>query len=218
MNSDIKVISLDLDGVLFDGPSAAYPVAKALGIGDLFAKESMRFSQIGLSIEERLVQGAKIWQGVPVIGEEMQEIINDIPLMQGAEDVIDRLKEWNYRVGCISSGVSQFFMTPFIERLDLDFGYSNILEGKDGKHTGEILYTMGSPQKAESILRYLSEIGARQENLVSVGDGLNDLGIFKVSSLSIAFNPEHDEVSKAATHTVHSKDLRDILQYLESML
>ncbi len=218
MNSDIRVISLDLDGVLFDGPSAAYPVAKALGIGNLFAQESLRFSQEGLSLRERLIQGATMWRGVPAVGAEMSEIVESIPLMQGAEDVIEKLKDWNYRVGCISSGVSQFFMTPFRERLNLDFAYSNILEGKEGLHTGEILYTMDGPQKAESILKYLSEICASQEQLVSVGDGLNDLDIFKVSSISIAFNPEHEEVSKVATHTVHSKDLRDILFYLEPKL
>ncbi len=215
MISPISVVSLDLDGVLFDGPSAAYPLAKALGIGELFANEYTRFSEENLTLEESLVQGARLWKGVAAYGDEIEEFVNEIPLMKGAEEVILTLKEWGYEVGCISSGVSQFFMNPFMDRLDLDFAYSNILEEKNGVHTGEIKYIMKGPQKAERILEYLTKTGKKQSELASVGDGLNDLDIFGVSAISIAFNPAHLSVGKAATYTIHSKDLRDILPHLE---
>jgi phosphoserine phosphatase len=218
MNSGIGVVSLDLDGVLYDGPSAAYPLAKATGIGEKFLQEMARFNSEGLSFEETIAQGARIWEGIPAYDEKYVGIITELPLMVGAETVIETLHDWGFYVGCISSGVSQFFMKPFKKRLGLDFAYSNILGESDGKHSGKIEYVMGGQQKAERIMEVLNETGLTEESLASVGDGMNDIPIFKISKLSIAFNPSNEQVQNAATHYVHSKDLRDILPFLKPNL
>jgi phosphoserine phosphatase len=215
MKSNISVISIDLDGVLFDGPSAAYELAKAVGIGEVFARESMRFKIENLTLEESLIEGAKMWKGIPAHGRDIEQVVHNIPLMNGAEEVVKTLQNWGYEVGCISSGVSQFFMNPFRERLGLDFTYSNILEESDGLHTGKIEYVMGGPQKAERIIEYLEERSKSVSSLAAIGDGLNDIDIFKVSSFSIAFNPADDLVSQNATHHIVSKDLRDVLTFFE---
>ena len=68
MNPQIRVIALDLDGVLFDGPSAAYPIAEAVGIKDKFIAEYSRIQREGLSLEESVIQGSKIWKGIPTTG------------------------------------------------------------------------------------------------------------------------------------------------------
>jgi phosphoserine phosphatase len=215
MKPEINVVSLDLDGVIFDGQSAAYPIAKALGIGDKFLEETMKFSMENLSLEETIAQGARIWKGIPAYGEKIEGIVTKLPLMKGAETVIKTLQEQGFHVGCISSGVSQFFMNPFKKRLGLDFAYSNILEENDGKHSGEIKYIMGGQQKAEKIMEYLDSHGLNNEVLASIGDGINDIPIFKISKMSIAFNPSNEEVQNAATHYLYSKDLRDILPFFK---
>ena len=95
----------------------------------------------------------------------------------------------------------------------MDFAYSNELGENNGKHDGTVHYIMGGPQKAETIQKYLSSEGFGPENLASIGDGENDIPIFQVSKISIAFNPDSESVSKAASLTIHSKDLRDILPH-----
>ncbi len=165
-----------------------------------------------MSFDESVRAGAKIWEGIAFDGE-YRELVMKLPLMNGAEETIGALKSAGYHIGCISSGVSQFFMEPLMERLNLNFAFSNILGVSDGTHSGEIEYAMGGPQKAETVLRVLKGKELSTKNLASIGDGENDIHLFGVSGFSIAFNPESDAVSGAATVTVHSKNLESILEY-----
>ena len=214
MNKDIRVISFDLDGVLFDGPSAAYPLAQQLGLGPEFLKALRVTKEKQLSFHDAIVEGVKIWTGVAVNGE-YDHLVETLPLMSGAEETVRTLKEWGYSVGCITSGVSQFFMDPFIRRLDLDFGYTNILGQRDGAHDGTVSLVMDGPMKAASAKTHLVERGISTNHLAAIGDGENDIELFKICAFSIALNPESELVSQAASLTVESKDLREILEYFK---
>lgn len=212
MHKEIKIIAFDLDGVLYDGVSAAFHLAQQVGLGQKYQELFVRMATEALSFDDSLRLGAKIWEGI-AFGGEYRQLVMELPLMKGTEETIAALKEAGYQVGCISSGVSQFFMEPLTERLNLDFAYSNILGVKNGTHSGEIEYAMGGPQKAETVLKILKEKELSTQNLASIGDGENDIHLFGVSAFSIAFNPESEAVSGAATITIHSKNLESILEY-----
>jgi len=212
MHKEIMIIAFDLDGVLYDGASAAFHLAQQVGLGQKYQELFMRMVKENLSFDDSVTLGAKIWKGV-AFGGKYRQLVTNLPLMKGAEETIRALKSAGYKVGCISSGVSQFFMEPLAERLNLDFAYSNILGVSNGKHSGTIEYAMGRPQKAETALRILQERNLSTKNLASIGDGTNDIDLFGVSAFSIAFNPENEEVSGAATVAVHSKNLDSILEY-----
>jgi hydroxymethylpyrimidine pyrophosphatase-like HAD family hydrolase len=47
-----------------------------------------------------------------------------------------------------------------------------------------------------------------------VGDGRNDISVFGVVGLSIAFKPEDKEVAESAMLTIRNNDLRSILPYI----
>ncbi|MGV9170151.1 MAG: HAD-IB family phosphatase [Promethearchaeia archaeon] len=212
LEENLEVVALDLDGVLFDGASATLPIAERVGIGHKL-KEVLKKSAVGnLSLEESIIEGAKVWKDVST--DTLQHLVHDLPLMEGAEETVTKLKREGYQVGCVSSGVSQWFMAPFSDRLDLDFAYSNVLSEHNGKHDGRIEYIMGAEQKAERILEYLVSNGFNQDDLVSVGNGENDIDMFSISALSIAFNPVSEKVAKSADYRIESRDLRDILPYI----
>ncbi len=212
MSDKIKIVSFDLDGVLYDGSSAAFPLAQHLGLGQKFMEVYAKVGKEKKNLVESIREGSRIWKGIPA-DETYEHLILDMPLMEGAEETIRILKEKGLAVGCISSGVSQFFMKPFARRLDLDFAHSNVLGELNGAHDGTVKFVMGGPQKAEIALKIIKERGLDRANLASVGDGTNDIDLFKVSALSIAFNPENESVSEAASFVLHSKDLRSILEY-----
>jgi phosphoserine phosphatase len=212
MKGNIRVISFDLDGVLFDGPSAAFPIAQQHGLGEKFMAVYTQVAKRGGRFEDSIIEGCKIWKGVATDGV-YNHLVNDLPLRIGAQETASALKDKGYFVGCISSGVSQFFMVPFSERLNLDFAFSNILGEDRGAHNGEVEYIMGGPQKVETALKFLREKGLDGKHLASIGDGTNDIDLFNHSGFSVAFNPEKEEVSAAANVTIHSKDLRSILEY-----
>lgn len=212
MNNDLKVISFDLDGVLFDGPSATYPVAKEVGIEKEFFEVLAKVSSAELSLQESIIEGSKIWRGVPVDGT-LDPIIEEMPLRKGAEETVSYLKEWGYVVGCISSGVSQYFMKPLSKRLGLDFAFSNVLGSDNGEHDGTVLHVMDGPGKAKAITDYMVANDLHSNALASIGDGENDLDIFAISRLSIAFNPQSEIVANKASLTIRSNDLRAVLPH-----
>ncbi len=214
MNSRIKVISLDLDGVLYDGHYAAIAVAEQLGLGNQFAELIQRMQDEGMSLRESVVEGSKLWKGVAV-DKSYDYLVDSLPLMRGANETVTSLKNWGYEVGCISSGVSQFFMAPFKRRLNLDFTYSNTLGSTDGVHDGRTEYIMDGPEKAARILKHIEDNGYSKDCIASVGNGTNDIDLFKISAFSIAYNPLFKTVSDAASVTINSKDLRSILPYFE---
>ncbi|UCH04646.1 MAG: hypothetical protein JSW05_00345, partial [Candidatus Thorarchaeota archaeon] len=148
MASRIRVVSLDLDGVLYDGPSAVHPLTKTLGIEQEFLRVFKKLGDGNRSLSDAIKEGARIWIGVPSDGT-LDPLVENLPLMEGAEEVVASLKTLDLKVGCVSSGVSQFFMKPFKKRLKLDFAFSNVLGETDGKHDGSVHFVMAGPQKAE---------------------------------------------------------------------
>ncbi|MFW9794190.1 MAG: HAD family hydrolase [Candidatus Thorarchaeota archaeon] len=214
MVSDIRVISLDLDGVLFDGESASFVIGQQLGLAEKYMALFQKMERENMTFHEIVSEGALIWKGIAVDGR-YDNLVESLPLMEGARESISTLKKWGYEVGSISSGVSQFFMNPMIRRLNLDFAYSNILGSKDGTHDGSVEYFMDGPQKAETILNYVEEKGYSRSCIASVGNGFNDIELFRVSTFSVAFNPVNKIVSDSASVTVKSKDLSSILPFFE---
>jgi phosphoserine phosphatase len=142
MINQIKVVSLALDGVLYDGPRAVNPLTKTLGIEQEFLRVFKNPGGSALSLSDAIEEGARIWTGVPVDGT-LDPLVESLPLMKGAEETVAALKDWGFQVGRVSSGVSQFFMKPFQKRLRLDFAYSKVLGETDGRHDGSIHYVMG---------------------------------------------------------------------------
>lgn len=214
MTSKIKVISLDLDGVLYDGQSAAFALAQQIGLKDQYLRLLQRIEQENLGFQETVIEVAKLWKGIPV-DATYHYLVKTLPLLEGAEETVATLQEWGYEVGCISSGVSQFFMEPLSRRLNLAFAYSHILGSENQVHDGTVQFIMAGPEKATTIWNYAQIKGHSLDSIASVGNGINDIELFSISAFSIAFNPLDKAVSDAATVTVESKDLRSILQYFE---
>ncbi|MHA2395266.1 MAG: HAD-IB family phosphatase [Candidatus Thorarchaeota archaeon] len=216
MTSGIKIISLDLDGVLFDGPSAVFVIAQQIGLKDQYLELIQRAAQEEMTLRDTVTEVAKIWKGIP-IDATYHYLVKRLPLMEGAEETVATLQEWGYDVGCISSGVSQFFMEPFTRRLNLDFAYSHILGSENEVHDGTVQFIMGGPEKATTIWQYAQIKEHPLDSIASVGNGFNDIDLFKISSFSVAFNPVDKKVSDAASVTIESKDLRSILPHFERL-
>jgi phosphoserine phosphatase len=214
MNPDIKIISLDLDGVLYDGSNASLAIGLQVGLKEKYIQLLQRIEDENLDLRTSVIEGAKIWKGVP-INAAYHYLVKRLPLMEGAEETVTTLRKWGYQVGCISSGVSQFFMEPLTRRLGLDFAYSHILGSENEVHDGTIQFIMGGPEKVTTIWQYAQIKELPLDCIASVGNGMNDIDLFKVSSFSIAFNPVDKMVSDVASVTIESKDLRSILPHFK---
>lgn len=90
------------------------------------------------------------------------------------------------------------------KELDLDYVFSNELVFKDGKLDGIVIHV--DSDKAKSAMIKVNEWKEKKENIVAVVDGANDIKLFNICGLGVAFRAQ-DIVKDLATVTLEEKDL-----------
>ena len=68
--------------------------------------------------------------------------------------------------------------------------------------------------KGINVRHYMEKYGTTKERTVSIGNSYTDIGMFKQSGLSIAFNPTDPYTSDAADVTVESDNIADVLDHI----
>ncbi|MGN0137918.1 MAG: HAD family hydrolase [Candidatus Methanomethylophilaceae archaeon] len=141
-------------------------------------------------------------------------LFRDMPLIDGIQETIACLKANGIRTVIISGGINLA-----AEMLAREFGFDDyiadeILAYDDGKLTGEGKMNVDLRDKGINVRQYIEKYGTTMERTVSVGNSFTDIPMFKNSGMSIAFNPTDPYTQKAATHTVFSENIADILDFI----
>ena len=134
-------------------------------------------------------------------------------LMNGAKGVIKGLKEKGYKVVCFSGGFKNATI-PFCEKLGIDAEFSNILHSKDGILTGQVGgEMMFNDSKGQMLKRLQKLLDISIENTLTVGDGANDLSMFKYAGKRVAFCAK-PILKENANIIIDDKNLSNILKYV----
>ena len=203
----MKLAVFDFDSTLMDGETIEQ-LAKAQGIEKEVKEITARAMNGELDFFESLTTRVKLLKGMSV--SKVNEICKNLPLMNGAKEVIKGLKEQGYKVVCLSGGFKNATI-PLCEELGIDADFSNILHEKNGILTGMVGgEMMFNSSKGEIIQRLQKLLNASYENTLVVGDGANDLSMFKYAGKRVAFCAK-PILEKEANIIIKEKDLRLIL-------
>ena len=145
--------------------------------------------------------------------EKVNKICHNLPYMPGAEETIKALKKDGYKVLVFSGGFRN--ATSYAkEILGFDADFSNILHSKNGFLTGLVGgEMMFSYSKGDMLKRVQDVLGVSKEDTLVVGDGANDLSMFKYAGKKIAFCAK-EVLKKEADFIVDEKDLTKILEFI----
>ena len=133
--------------------------------------------------------------------------------MSGAVEVVKGLKNKGYKVVCFSGGFKNATML-FTEKIGLDGEFSNILHSKEGILTGQVGGEMMFNDSKGQMLKKLQKLlDVSKENTIVVGDGANDLSMFKYASKKVAFCAK-PILKENANIIIEKKDLSLVLKYL----
>ncbi|BCD46138.1 phosphoserine phosphatase SerB [Helicobacter suis] len=143
--------------------------------------------------------------------KEAKNICENLPLQQGAYEVVLGLQARGYKVVCFSGGFT-LATSFFKEKLKLDGDFSNTLHVEKGVLNGQVSGPMMRGDSKFELLQSLQGLLGVKQTLV-VGDGANDIGMFALADVSIAFNAK-EIVKKAAKIVAQTTDLREILEYV----
>ena len=139
-----------------------------------------------------------------------QEVADSLPIMTGAKEACRVLKAAGWKLMAVSGGFT-IMMERLQKELDLDYVYCNELIFKDGKLDG--LKINVDSDKSKSAKIKIAEWGEQKENIICVVDGANDIKLFDICGLGIAYRAQ-DIVKDLATTTLEEKDLSKILDII----
>ena len=95
----IKLVVFDLDNVIIDG-EAIDEIGKLANVEDEIAEITEKAMQGEIDFETSIKDRVKLLEGTSI--EDIQKVADELPLMNGAEDTIARLKEEGLDVAIIS--------------------------------------------------------------------------------------------------------------------
>lgn len=203
----MKLAAFDFDSTLMDGETLEF-LAREIGI-EQEVKEITDSAMRGeIDFFESLQKRVALLKGLNV--EVVDRVCSNLPMMNGAFETVNELKKQGYRVICFSGGFKNATI-PFAQKVGLDAEFSNILHSKDGVLTGLVGGGMlFNDSKGEMLKRIQSITGITAENTIAVGDGANDLSMFKYAGKKVAFCAK-PVLKKEADIIIDYKDLTFIL-------
>ena len=202
----IKLVVFDLDNVIIDG-EAIDEIGKLANVEEEIAEITEKAMQGEIDFETSIKDRVQLLEGTSI--EEIQKVASELPLMPGAEDTINGLKEKDIDVAIIS-GSFDVVADEIKEKLGVDSVYTNSFTVEEGKLTGEVTGPLVSGTKLDVLKDHVEEAGIALEDVVAVGDGANDISMIESAGCGIAFNAK-DSVKEIADVVVEEKDLTKVL-------
>ncbi|WP_244603496.1 phosphoserine phosphatase SerB [Methanococcoides sp. NM1] len=202
-----------MDSTLIDAESID-ELARAAGVVDKVSVVTEKAMNGDIDYNQALKDRVILLKGLKL--ETAQEAMRSMKLMPGAEELVKHVKSLGFKTAMLSGGFT--LSTDRVgELLGIDYVYSNVLAVKDGYLTGEVSGPMTDNCSKEVVFEKIAkEIGFETSDCIVVGDGANDICLFKRAGCAIAFNPK-PILRQYADEVVTQKDLRAIIPIIDSL-
>ena len=207
----LKLVALDMDGTLVDVPSSWRVVHDHF---DDHNDDGLRmFLANQIDDHEFIRMDIRVWwKHRPDLSiDDLELILADVPLMPGAGKLIDGLHKRGARTAIVSGGLD-----VLAKRIAGELGVEIVLANgvrvdSEGLLTGEGIVRVPIHGKEKVLAALQDQLGVDPEETASVGNSEIDVGLFRRSRVGVAFLPEDEVVSKAATRVVTERNLARVL-------
>ncbi|MHA2353350.1 MAG: HAD family hydrolase [Candidatus Thorarchaeota archaeon] len=208
---DIRLVVFDVDGTLTKHSSVWWRLHEHFGTtveGRLYYDQYFAGE---INYDQWADLDAGLWKGKTL--EEVMEVVHSTHLAPGAKETIQILKDNALKTAILSGGLD-IMANDIGQRVGIDYVLTNTLYHQDGVLTGEVENLVAWGGKSEVIPQINAHFEIPLEKTAFIGDGRNDMSVFKVVGLSIAYNPEDQEVADSADIVIRKDDLRAILPHV----
>jgi phosphoserine phosphatase len=205
-----RLVCMDVDSTFVKGEFID-ELAELVGCKAAVADITARAMRGELDFKQSLQERVKLLAGLPF--ERARTLIDHFELTPGADRFVKVLRSLGFSVGLVSGGFT-FFVDELKQRFGLDFAFSNELEVRDGKLTGNVLGTIvDSTRKAEVLKEMAVRYSCRLEQTVAIGDGANDILMLQSAGLGIAFRAK-PKLQEVADMSLNHHERMDTLLFL----
>jgi phosphoserine phosphatase len=179
-----RLVAFDMDSTLIR-TEVIDELAKLAGVGEQVATITEAAMRGELDFQESFRRRVALLRGLPE--SALQQVVQTVPLMDGAERLICTLRRLGYKTAILSGGFT-FMGHELQRRLGIDYLHSNELDVVDGVVTGEVRgEIVDGARKAYYLTELAKAGGLSMEQVIAVGDGANDLPMLRLAGLGIAF-------------------------------
>ena len=181
--TDVRVVAMDMDSTLIT-IECIDEIADMLGIKPEVASITERAMRGEIDFRASLTQRVALLKGLSPSALD-RVYVERLRITPGAEPMLARFRASGAKSLLVSGGFT-FFTDRLQSRLSLDHTLSNVLEIADDRLTGRLV---GDIVDAQAKAQALRDLRARlPEGLaVAIGDGANDLPLFRAADVSVAY-------------------------------
>lgn len=205
-----RLVAFDMDSTLINA-EVIDELAKLAGVGEQVQAITESAMRGELDFQASFRKRVSLLKGLPAAA--LQQVVETVPLMDGAERLTSTLRRLGYKTAVLSGGFT-FVGRELQRRLGIDYLHANELDIADGAVTGEV---RGDIVDGGRKAHYLTELaraeGLSMEQVIAVGDGANDLPMLRLAGLGIAFRAK-PLVRQSARQSISTMGLDGILYLL----
>lgn len=206
----LRLVSLDLDGTLIH-PAIFNAVADKLGFGDKLEETTRAYFEGRMTADETFVADYKHFVGRSV-ADMRAALVGSDAWIPGIATAVGRLHDAGIRT-CVTTDQPDFLAESARELFGVDDLVCSAGEVRHGRVTGTYLL---ESDKWANLARHLKAWRIDAADVAHVGNGRNDVPVFKRVGDAIAVNPMHPEVAAAARAAVSPLD--DLNQVVDLLL
>lgn len=179
-----RLVCFDMDSTLIE-TEVIDELARAAGVGPQVAAITERAMNGELDFTQSFRARVGLLKGLDA--SVLESIARQLPITEGAEQLIRTLKMLGFKTAILSGGFT-YFGHYLQKRLGIDYVFANDLEVVDGRVTGNVVGgVVDGKRKAELLIELAAREGLSLEQVIAVGDGANDLPMLSLAGLGIAF-------------------------------
>ena len=203
------LVIFDVEGVLYDAeylPLLAEKMNKEKEVWEITKKGI----QGKMDWEEGLRQRVELLKGLDY--KTCKDVADSMPIMTGANELCSALKNAGWKLMAVSGG-----FTIITDRLKTELGIDHIFTNElvfNDEKLDDVVVNVNA-DKSKSAISKITEWDEKKENITVVVDGANDVKLFDISDLGIAFRAQ-DLVKDLATVTLDDKDLTKIIPIINN--
>lgn len=186
-NRKKKLLLADMDSTIVTTETLD-ELADFFGLKDKVADITTRAMNGELDYQASLRERVRLLEGLPA--NKMQETLEQTKLTNGAQKLIQTMREGHAASILVSSGFT-FFTQAIASQCGFTGHHGNILGIKDGVLDGSVEEPiLDKHSKLAYLTEYKERLSLTYDDILAIGDGANDLPMLQAAGLGIGFHPK----------------------------